>query len=251
MKLVLITGASSGIGKQLAALYDSKNISTLIVGRDSARLQEVASTLHSCQGVFVADLATPEGRECVKGVLKVYVPDVVINNAGFGVYGKAFESSKCSEMLDVNAKAPLEITLAAIALYVEKGMQGTVLNVSSIAGELTNPLSSVYGATKSFLTRVSKALDFEMRGSGIRILVALPGMCDTPFALKAAGRGKKEALFWKISSTKAAQEIYWQIERKKGVHLFDFRYKIALFLTQFVPEFFIKKTLMKAIEKRI
>lgn len=252
--IALITGASSGVGKEIALLLDKKGISTILCGTSALRLQEVGSACKNCKKTIQADLAKEEERKKIIETIWQETPDIIINNAGFAVYGNAFEGSLEEQIriFEVNAKAPLKITLEGAKALLAKNKKGVILNVSSVAGEIPSPLFSVYGASKAFLTSFSISLDAEVKDKGISILVALPGMIRTPFAEKAAGKKVFVPKYQTISPLKVAKKIVSQIERKKGFLVIDWRYKISLFFATYaISRSFLKKLIMKRLKSRL
>lgn len=231
MRLALITGAHGGIGRELAALLKEQKIPCVLKGKKDG------------------DLSTIVGRESLLEEIRKNSYDLVINNAGFGVYGEAVFGNleEQREMLYVNLQALMEITLTAARTMIEKKQKGMIVNISSVGGQLPTPGMAVYGATKAFVTSFSKALDFECAPYGVRVLTTLPGMVKTPFAEKAA---KKRVTENKraIDPQFVAKEILWQIRRGKGVHVIDGRYRLMLF---FVKYFFLERFAMKAIYNSI
>jgi short-subunit dehydrogenase len=253
MALALITGASSGIGKELALRLGNRGLDLILTGRNSSQLDKIASQIKSPVTCIKADLAKKEGREKIAKAIFERSPDLVINNAGFGLYGKSCELSieEQSQMCEVNMLAPFEITHAAIASMKKQGKGGVIVNVSSIAGDLPTPFMSVYGATKAFLTSFSIALDLEMRLENIRILSALPGQVTTEFSTRAAKKKVAEASF-AMSVEKAAKEILWQIDKRKTIHRFDYRYWwLSMIARHFLPDFLIGKCVTSSLKNRL
>lgn len=173
-ELVLITGATSGIGKATAELFADKGVNLILSGRNQFELEQLQSTLSKKVSVQIvqADLAKKEERQCVLDVIQAQVPNIVINNAGFGLYGDALTYSiqEQLEMLDVNGRAVLEMTLKAGEALISAKKNGTILNISSAAAFQILPTMAVYAASKAFVNHFSQALDFEFKKNGIRVL---------------------------------------------------------------------------------
>lgn len=135
--LALVTGASSGIGEALARLLASQGINLLITGRDENRLKELAQELqmHVNVTAFTADLADEKGRRSMEEIILKHVPELVINNAGFGLYGDTLNHPIPEQLkiLTVNGNAVLEFTLYAAEALIAQNKTGTILNVSSAA----------------------------------------------------------------------------------------------------------------------
>lgn len=250
----LLTGATSGIGLELAHLIAKKKIPLILVGRDNKALKTLGKALSSFVDIEYIEANLKEAKERAKviEIIREEVPDLVINNAGLGFYSLGLESSTKEEVevLTVNGIALLELTLEAGKALKEAKKPGTIVNVSSIAGEFPCPGMATYGASKAFVTSFSKALDFELRGTGIRILTTAPGKVATSFSKKAA---KKSLLSSSssMSSKQAASLIWKQIERQKGYLVFGFRTRLRGWIASLLPEFFPKKMIYESIKKRI
>jgi short-subunit dehydrogenase len=251
--LALITGASSGIGSALAHLLASKGIGLILSGRDKARLEEVAKQTGAKLSIE-ADLRKEEGRTKVIEIIRTHVPDLIINNAGFGAYGGALSIplKEQIEMIDVNITALLECTLEGARALIQKKKKGVILNVSSVAGEYPTPGMSVYGATKAFVTSFSRALNTEFKPYGVDVLVSCPGMVVTDFANRAAKKPVVQKGAPAMTAEFAALEIWKQIEKKKEKHIFNSLYRLISWLAKFlVPTTLVKKVMWKRINDRI
>jgi short-subunit dehydrogenase len=162
-QLALITGASSGIGEELAYLFADEGISLILSGRDQTRLEAVASKCRKKVAVelLVADLATADGRACHCNLIWDKTPDLIVNNAGFGFYGDvlSYPTKVMSQMLDVNCKAVMELTLEGARAMIASKKKGVVLNVSSAAAFQIFPYFAVYAATKTYVNAISQSFD--------------------------------------------------------------------------------------------
>lgn len=250
--LALVTGATSGIGLSICRLLAAKKIPLIITGRDTARLGELVGDLSSFVSVtaIAADLGNEEGRKKIAETIRENTPDLVINNAGFGQYGEAIENPTAQlQMVEVNIKAVLELTMEATKVLKEQKKGGVILNVSSVAGFMVIPLSSTYAASKAFVTTFSESLDFELSCYGIRVLVSCPGVVATNFRERAGGivpSSEKQ-----MSSEFAAQEIWNQIERKQRVRVFDWKMRVALFFIKYlIPTSWIARRMYQGIKTR-
>lgn len=248
----LITGASSGIGEALTHLLASKGIELILCGRHAQRLEELRKALR-VKDIILADLQKEEGRAKVLEAIRTYVPDLIINNAGYGVYGEAVLTplEEQTGMLQVNCVAVLECTLEGARALIRQGRKGIILNVSSVAGDYPTPGMSVYGATKAFVTMVSRALNTELVPKGIHVLASCPGMVATDFANRAA---KKPVVPQGpvMSKEFAAEEIWKQIQKKKEKHIFNALYRLmAWMIGPIIPVSVIKKVIWKRIKERI
>lgn len=175
---VLITGASSGIGRATALELARRGARLALTGRDETALAEVAART---SGDFLAeDLAEGGGPEEVAEWAGAV--DILVNNAAVGWAG-AFEemtSDRVALLIRTNLQSPIELTRAVLPAMVRAG-RGRIVNVSSIAGHVGVPRESVYSATKWGLVGFSESLRQELAGSGVGVTVVSPGVVATPF----------------------------------------------------------------------
>jgi len=187
-EIVLITGASSGIGESLAKRVARDGRAVGLVARRADRLQALASDLQKTHGVethvlpsdltkkgAVSELAAEVGR---RGL----VVDWLINNAGFGTYGAFHELpvEKELEEIRLNVEALVELTGRFLPGMVQRG-HGVVINVSSIGGLFPSPFMATYTATKAFVVSFSEGLAVELRDKGVSVLCVCPGFTRTEF----------------------------------------------------------------------
>ena len=193
MTVVLITGASSGIGASFAEAFAAKGDDVILVARSEATLQALAERLRQAHGikadVLVQDLATPEGaQQTAEAVKALGTPvDVLINNAGFGDYGLFSDRprDKQLDMIRLNVLALTDLTYQFLPEMIER-RSGHIINVASIAAFQPIPYLSVYAATKAFVLSFSEALWAEVKPFGVKVLSVCPGPTDTQFAQVAA-----------------------------------------------------------------
>jgi uncharacterized protein len=254
--LALVTGASSGIGEALVYLLAEKGINLIIHGRNIENLHRIQQELMTKVNIEIvnADLALSEGRNQVINIIQKRMPDLVINNAGFGLYGNAIshEIAKQVEILEVNAHSVLELTLATAKSLLASGKSGVILNVSSCAGEIPiTPGFAVYSASKAFVNHFSQSLDVELQPSGIRVLTAAPGFVKTNFS-KRAGGVQKSKLYQSLAmtSTFAASEIWRQIEARKAFHVFDWKTRFLVMLSRIIRKKWVAKASHKFNKER-
>lgn len=182
----LITGASSGIGIELARLLAKRGHHLTLVARREDRLRQLAEELSdSGAEVISCDLADPEARGVMVGTLlggprKV---EILVNNAGFGLTGRMFNNppERHSEMIRLNIEAVVDLMDRFSPGMVERG-RGGILNVASTAGFQPLPGMAVYAATKAFVLSVSEAAHTELSGRGVTVTALCPGPVRTEFA---------------------------------------------------------------------
>ncbi|KAF3362419.1 hypothetical protein PHSC3_001017 [Chlamydiales bacterium STE3] len=254
--LALVTGASSGIGEALCKLFAKKGISLIVAGRDEKRLDELKKTINQkvSMRIVPGDLSNSQDVEVLVSVIREMMPDLVINSAGFGLYGNALSHSidQQLKMLDVNSRASLQITLSAVDTLLKNHRSGVVMNISSSAGYQVFPGFSVYAASKAFVNSFSQSLDYEYKEKGIRVLASCPGFIITNFAERAAAHCQKGPSSRKGMDVEyAAEEIWQQIQRKKPLRIFNWKYRIAAALSHFIPTSCLAPLLHREIYKRI
>lgn len=251
--LALVTGASSGLGMDLCALLADRGIELIISGRNLDELLKLQAILSIKVPVqfFVVDLSQKQERQKLVALLHERAPDLVINNAGFGLYGDALTYSTEDQMkiLEVNAQAVLELSLEAARSMITKGKKGVILNVSSAAAFQIMPKMAVYSSAKAFVNHFSEALDFEVQPYGVRVLSACPGMIDTKFQERAGGY--KDKNLNKMSSGFVAKKILKQIEKLQPLLIINWRYQVLTFFSYFLPKNWIAKKMEKNITNRI
>ena len=186
MKKALITGASSGIGRELARLLARRCAHLVLVARNAERLEALKDELQKIPGVEIT--VAPADVRSREDCLRLYEahPDVdlLINNAGFGDYGEfcGTDLDKELSMIDTNIKGLHTLMKLYLPGMVARD-SGYILNVASIAGFMPGPLMATYYATKAYVVRLSEAVRRELRGRGshVRISILCPGPVDTHF----------------------------------------------------------------------
>jgi len=182
----LVTGASSGIGREFARAIAARGISCVLVARRVERLEKLAAELREKQGVECRcvgqDLAAPDAADRVVEAVADIPIGILVNNAGLGHAGR-FESrdpERLAAMVQLNCTAPVLLTRALVPAMVER-KRGAVIVVSSVLGMVTCPYESVYAATKAFDLHLGEALYSEYRGTGIDVITLCPQATRTEF----------------------------------------------------------------------
>ncbi len=192
----LITGASSGIGYEMAKELARQRYDVILVARREDRLRELEALLEKYVGVTVValDLARPGAAQQLFETLQGRPIDLLINNAGFADYSLFAESSrpKISAMLQLNIIALTEITHFFLPPMIARG-SGQILNVGSIAGFFPGPLMGTYYATKAYVLSFSEALSNEVEGTGVTVTCLCPGATTSEFQERARMKESKLA----------------------------------------------------------
>ncbi|MBU0779357.1 SDR family NAD(P)-dependent oxidoreductase [Loktanella salsilacus] len=192
--LALITGASSGIGREFARIHAQRAGDMIIVARRKDELDALKAELETAHGVSVqviaADLTDAAAVQNLCDSLRGQPIEVLINNAGFGGQGSHVDRDLGKElsMIDLNVKALVTLCHDIGGQMAKRGA-GRILNVGSTAGMMPGPMQNVYFATKAFVRSYSLALAEELRASGVTVTVLAPGYVETEFADTADLRG--------------------------------------------------------------
>jgi short-subunit dehydrogenase len=187
-KTALITGGTSGIGKELAKLFAQDKYNLIIVARNQQELESTAQELKQF-GIEVRtiakDLSKMEEAKALTGEISEQI-DVLVNDAGQGVYG-LFQDNELERELDIihlNISATVILTKHFLKQMVSRG-EGRILNLGSVAGKLPGPWQAVYHATKAFVLSFTSAVREEVKDSGVSLTALMPGVTDTDFFNKA------------------------------------------------------------------
>lgn len=254
-QLALVTGATSGIGEALCRLLARQGINLIASGRSMDRLLKLQAELKSQIDIQVVtcDLENNEQLDHLIEILHEKCPDLIINNAGFGLYGEAltYPTSEQLSILEVNGKVPLELTLESARTLIERKKQGVILNISSAAAFQIFPTLAVYSAVKSFVNHFSQSLDYEFRSYGVRVLAACPGMVDTQFQTRAGSNDFSDQGIRAMSAEEVANLMWKQIQSQKPLVIMNWKYRILTALTKFIPQSWLSEQLSKNVLSRI
>jgi short-subunit dehydrogenase len=203
----LITGASSGIGAELAKLCAADGYSPILVARRADQLQELAASLSKTYGVearaVAADLSDPSAPQSIFEATRRQPIEILINNAGFGLRGPFAETDWLAEqrLVEVNIKALTHLTKLYLPDMLRR-RSGRILNVASTAAYVPGPFMAFYYASKAFVRSFSEAVADEVKGSGVTVTVLCPGPTRTSF-FESAGIADSNLL--KGNSMEAAE----------------------------------------------
>ena len=230
----LITGASSGIGKNMAYVLANKGIDLILVARNKEEMLKIKENVKV--NVLVIDLDLLKE----KNVFKLYEMckdeniDILINNAGFGLFGIFNETdlTRELEMIDLNIKAYHILTKLFLKDFVEKD-KGYILNVASSAGFMAGPRLSTYYATKNYVLKLTMAINEELRQSGSNVVVSAlcPGPVNTNFNKVANGEFSIKEASPKYVAEYAVDKMF----KKKMIIVPTLRIKLGIFLLKLIP----------------
>ena len=253
MPTALITGASSGIGLDLAHLFAQDGHDVVLVARCEEKLRELAKELEAkhkvAAHVIAVDLAHPDTpRQIFERAPAI---DFLVNNAGFGTSGKFAETDLAAEleMIQVNVTALTHLTKLFLAPMLQRG-RGRILNVASTAAFQPGPLMAVYYATKAFVLSFSEAVAEELRGTGVTVTALCPGPVATGFQ-KTANLGSETLLrlMRPVSSMSVARTAYRALMRGQRVIIPGLKNKIGVQSIRVTPRTLATKVI-KALQER-
>jgi uncharacterized protein len=253
----LITGASSGIGLELARIFAANRHDVILVARSEDKLRGLA---RECEAsgvrahVIPADLAKAgAARAIVEGVEKLGVEiDILVNNAGFGVYGKFVETSLATEleMIQVNIVALTELTKRCLPGMVAR-RRGRILNVASTAAFLPGPLMAVYYATKAYVLSFSEAIANELEGTGVTVTALCPGPTASGFQAAASLEESKLVAGRTLPTSRAVAESgYEALMAGRVVHVVGVSNKATVLSARLFPRAVMRKVVRAVQERR-
>ena len=231
----LITGASAGLGRDMARELAARGYDLVLVARREERLRLLAAELPVRTEIICADLSDAQAVFDLYARVRGDDLAIVVNNAGFGLFGRFDETDLTAElrMLDVNCRAVHILTKLFLRDFKARN-QGYILNVSSSAGFMAGPLMATYYATKNYVLRLTQAVREELRrsGSAVQVCALCPGPVDTEFNQVARVRFTIPGL----SSRSVAAYAVEGMLRGRGVMVPGLRMKTVLALRRLAPE---------------
>ena len=246
---VLITGASSGIGLELAKCFAADQSNLILVARNTAALETLAAEHrreHKIEAqIITADLSRPESSQNIFDELKGRgtVVDVLVNNAGFGLHGSFAELplARQLEIIQVNVASLVALTGLFLPGMVQR-QRGGILNVGSVAGFLPGPNMAVYYASKAFVQSFSEALFEELRGTGVSVTNLCPGPTESNFSHTARGYHTREKSVAKMSAAEVAAAGHRAFRAGHCVNVPGAKNRLLVQLTRILPRATIRKT---------
>ena len=256
-KYALITGATSGIGYELAKLFAKDGYNLVIVSRSEENLQSTSNELSQKYGIKVItlskDLSQPHAPFEVYDEIKAkgLQIDALVNDAAQGQYGLFVETDiqRELEMVQLNICAYLILTKKFLKDMVARN-DGKILQVASIGGKLPGPLQSVYHATKAFIVSHSESLAEELKDTGVTITALLPGPTDTDFFNKADMENTKMVQEGSLSDpAKVAKDGYEALMSGKSEIISGLKNKFQVGISHVLPETMVAKNIHKQMEQ--
>jgi short-subunit dehydrogenase len=249
--VTLITGASSGIGAELARLFASKGHRVALVARRADRLETLAGEIVASGGarpiIIPCDLEQPDGGDRVAAALAAAGVEVeyVVNNAGFGKFGRAIKLDRAQQLgiIAVNIRAMTELSLRFSDSLIKH--RGGILNVGSLAGFLPGPGMAVYYASKAYVLSFTEALHAELGPLGVRVTALCPGPVPSEFQARAGFRPGFDSAVLNVSPADVALAGYRGLMANKRAVLPGLGVKMVPFLLRFFPRGFILAAVAK------
>jgi uncharacterized protein len=239
--VVMITGASSGIGAALAHEFAAHGHELVLIARREQALTNVAEAI-AAKGatrptVLRLDVGRVDAARDISEALaqRAVEPEIVVNNAGFGLMGAAdkLDRQRQLAMIDINIRALTELSLAFIESIERR--KGGILNVASIGGFMPGPGMAVYYATKAYVLSFSEALHQELKPRGVRVTTLCPGPVPTEFQARAGMDGSRIPAFLSVSAEAVAKEAYEGLKHGRRIVVPGWASKAIPVITRILP----------------
>jgi uncharacterized protein len=244
-RVTLITGASAGIGAELARVFASKGHRLALTARRADRLAALATELKSSgRGepiVIACDLEAADAGDRIEAALGAAGVEVeyLVNNAGFGLFGQSFDLDRAGQLgtVDVNIRALTDLSLRFSKSLIRN--RGGLLNVGSVAGFLPGPGMAVYYASKAYVISFTEALRKELEPYGVRVTVLCPGPVQTEFQARAGFNPGFDSSMLDVSPRDVAEQAYRGLMANKRAVLPGFGVKMVPLMLRLVPRAFV------------
>lgn len=255
-RVTLITGASSGIGAELARIFALNGSSTVLVARREDRLKqladEIAAAGHPRPAILVCDLSAPAACDQIAASLKAMDAEVdtVVNNAGYGLFGEAVDLDRAHQlaMIDLNVRVLTDLTLRFADSLVRH--RGGILNVASIASFLPGPRMAVYYATKAYVLSFTEAMRGELGPKGVRVTALCPGTVPTEFQGVAGFKPGLDSAVLNLSAAAVARAGYRGLMSNKRLVLPGVGVRMIPFMLRFAPRSLVLASVARVQQKR-
>ncbi len=243
-KVVVITGASKGIGRELAYVFARKGFDLMIASRSLNLLKELGKEIEEKHGVKVLTKSTDVGkREECKELIDYTVDsfgriDVLINNAGIGLYSPVAEMKEddLEKVFYVNFFGSFYCTKYAFPYIKEAG--GSVINISSVAGLIPVPFMGGYSASKHAMNALSFTLAMEIKREGVHVLTVCPGVINTGFVASSLGNYRPKFKVRGTHPSKLAEKVYEYYVKRKRLLIYPWYYRLILMSYKLFPDIY-------------
>lgn len=253
----LITGASTGIGYELARIFAARGYHLVVVARDEQKLGALAELVTRQHGTKVAvipqDLSGPSAAEQVAQALARHglTVDVLVNNAGIGLYGEFASGDWAAQqqLLQLNIMTLAHLTRLLLPSMIAR-RQGKILNIASTAGFQPGPLMALYYASKAFVLSFSEAIANELAGSGVTVTALCPGPTTTEFQRRAGVEHTRLMSGRIMDAKRVAQAGFDELMAGKAIVVPGFRNRLLVWLLRLVPRSFAVRVVRAIQEER-
>ncbi len=244
-RVTLITGASAGIGAELARVFASNGHRVVLVARRADRLTALSGEITAGGGaapiVIACDLEQPDAGDKIAAALEAQGVELeyVVNNAGFGLFGHAIELNRAEQLgiISLNIRTMTDLSLRFSDQLIRN--RGGILNVGSIAGFLPGPGMAVYYASKAYVLSFSEALRRELAPHGVRVTTLCPGPVPSEFQARAGFAPGFDSAILNVSASDVAKAGYRGLMANKRTVLPGLGIKIVPLLLRLFPRAFI------------
>jgi short-subunit dehydrogenase len=240
MPTTLITGASTGLGAAFARKLAAQGHTLTLVARSVDRLERLADELAALAParptVLAADLSTDDGVASIEAWIAEHPLDLLINNAGFGTWGRFDELPVQGELEEIrlNVEAVVRLTRAALPAQVARG-RGAILNVSSLGGFQPAPKFATYVATKAFVTSFSESIHAEVAPLGVTVTALCPGFTRTEFQRRAGmSEARLPEMFW-MQADEVVERALIDLDARRALSITGFANRLAMWVSTSLP----------------
>ncbi|HTF97886.1 MAG TPA: SDR family oxidoreductase [Cellvibrio sp.] len=254
-KYTLITGATSGIGYELAAIFAQHGHHLIIVARTASDLADTAAEFSDMYEVevvpIVKDLFSPNAAQELYDEIseKLLEVNILVNNAGQGLYGKFVDTDLCRELDIIQLNICAYVSLTKLFLRdMLRSKDGRILNVASIAGKMPGPYQAVYHGTKAFVHSFTEAVRTEIADTGITITSLLPGATDTDFFNKAEMEDSKILETELADPADVAKAGYTALMNGDDMFIYGLKNKAQVLSSNIIPDHVVAERVLKQQE---
>lgn len=256
----LITGATGGIGIELATVFAKNNHNLILTGTSSTKLEQLKKHLNSQYDVDIytidKDLTHPSSAKDIYDEVtnQQMNVDILCNNAGFGDYGlfHTLDLSKQSNMVEVNVQSLMKLTYLFLQDMIQK-KHGKIMNTCSTAAFQPGPFMATYYASKAFVLSFSEALYKEVKDQGIHVMALCPGPTKSHFFERAGSDQRNNKLLknFKVADPKKLSEFAYKcLFKKRVIAIYGVKSKLLIFLERLLPRWMVRNSLYKLQERK-